>query len=311
MAFERKVKVVVRSQASRNGDTWHWTETEISDLDLAFRVSRSIVFNDNTAEVTIYNAGTETRNKVLRPGSNILIHAGYADEGMGLVFLGNITEVRTNRDGTDWVTSISAQGMRSQEKPFQITPVAFSFAPETPVSQIVDAVGQVLGLVLVGASMLDFTLPNGWTYVGTIKGALDYCGSVLRANKLGLYVDLGELIVYREGSDSNYEAMFLDFNSGLLSIRDVTEGAELTAQTIQAVLEDGNEAEVYGAISDNLAASGKKLELTTIMLPKARPNGLVQVNVPEYSGVYLIETLDINGDNMGGEFSCSMEVSEE
>ena len=200
--------------------------------------------------------------------------------------------------------------MRSKDKPFQTTPVAFSFSKGTPMSVVLDAIAQQLGLALVGTSA-DWPLANGWSYVGSVRGALTYCDQVLRVNNLALFIDLAELVVYAKGKPSKFTALYLDYECGLLEVRDDTDTADLARETVQAVLDDGSYADVVQAITDNVRLIPNRYTLETIMVPHARPNGMVQVKSDKANGLFMVETVNFKGDTFGGAFNCSMEVSAE
>lgn len=308
MAWGRVVQMTVRTQLSRDGNVWTWKDTDISNLHMTFKIDRSIVFNDNSAEFVVYNASENTRNNVLARGSNVRFSAGYSDTGtIGQLFTGNIIDSQSERIGPDWVTTIQAASMRSDEKPFQITPVALSFAKDVPLPTVLESLGSTLGLVVAGIESANFSLPNGFVYVGAIRGALKYCKTILNVNGLDLFIDNSELVVYSLGQASNFTTLFLSPDTGLLNIRSVTDSNDLVRETVQAVLEEGNELDVVAAIADNVQVQEKRVAISAILQPKARPNGLVKVVGTRHDGIYLLEYLTFSGDNFGGDFNSTLE----
>lgn len=311
MAWNRQLELTVRTQVSRSGDTWNWTDTIVDGLHMSFRVTRSIVFNDNVAEIQVYNASKATRQLLHKPGSNVILRAGYEDTGLGTIYIGNIIKAHSAKQGPDYITTLQTASLRSKEKPFQSTPVALSFSPGTPMNTVLDTIGQTLGLIVAGVSA-DFPLPNGWTYAGSVRGALTYCEKVLKANDLSLFADLAEMIVFRKGEPSDFDAVYLDYTCGLLSANDISDNVDLTQETIQAVLETGNETDVETAVADTVQVMPKKLELNCILIPKSRPNGLVRVKYGDGEGNYIVDTLTHTGDNFSeSSWNTVMEVSSE
>lgn len=310
MAWNRKIELVLRSQVSLENGVYQWTDTPLTGLDMEFDVTRSIVFNDNLASIIVYNAPERVRNQFALPGNNIILSAGYEDSGTGLIYHGTIVRAQNAKNGPDWVTSLRCASMRSKDKPFQTTPVAFSFAKGTPMNTVLDAIAQQLGLVLVGVSA-DWPLVNGWSYVGAVRGALMYCEQVLRANNMALFIDLAELVVYVKGKPSTFKAIYLDYTCGLLEVRDDTDTTDMARETVQAVLNDGSYLDVTAAIADNTRLIPKRYSLETLLIPHARPNGLVQLKADKAEGLFMIETVSFKGDTFGGAFNCSMEVSAE
>ena len=82
----------------------------LSWLDVTFEVVRTYETTANTAIINIYNAKEETRNKILTKGSNVVLKAGYEDEGnIGGIFFGTIIESLTKKQGGVITTTVNAQ----------------------------------------------------------------------------------------------------------------------------------------------------------------------------------------------------------
>ena len=310
MAWNRQIELVLRSQVALEAGVYSWKDTPLTGLDMEFDITRSIIFNDNLGSITVYNAPERIRNQFTLPGNNVLLSAGYSDSGTGLIYQGTILRAQSAKNGPDWVTSLRCASMRSKDKPFQTTPVAFSFAKGTPMSTVLDAIAQQLGLVLVGVSA-DWPLANGWSYVGAVRGALTYCEQVLRANNMALFIDLAEMVVYTKGAPSKFTALYLDYTCGLLEVKDDTDTTDLAQETVQAVLNDGSYIDVDAAIADNTRLIPKRYTLETLLIPHARPNGIVQLKSDKATGLFMIETVNFKVDTFGGAFNCTMEVSAE
>lgn len=310
MAWGRVLELVVRSPIAYKDNTWTWVEDTVSELDIDFHITRSNVFNNNAAELTVYNANSKTRAMLAQAGSNIILSAGYEDQGTGLIYAGSLIHGSSIKAGTDWVTTINAIAMRSTDKPFSLTPIAVSFAKGTPINTVIDYIGDKLGLVRSGISAT-FMLPNGWVYAGSVTGAIDYVRKILQSHQMGLFVDIAELVVYTPGKSSDFEALYLDKDSGLLNVQDTTDTAGITQETLQIVLEDGTEESAAQAIADNLMVLPKQLTIGAVMLPKARPNSLLQLKHDTYGGYYIVDTVRFDGNNYGGDFNTSLEVSSE
>ena len=278
MAWNRKVELIVESDLSA---------VTISDLHVDFDVQRSVTFSDNTATFTVYNASEDTRKEILRQGNNLVFKAGYEDEGIGVLFIGNITEAVSRLQGPDWVTEIQASAIRSDSEPLENTNVVLSYAPSTSLASVLRQLGTAMGLVVTGAENANITLPNGWVYVGSTRGALDYCLKILKDNNAALYIDNNTIVIYRtDTTSSTFTAVYLDYDSGLKSVEDITE------------------------TTDETKRAEKRIGFNSIILPKIQPNGLIQISTPGLSGIFLVEVVRFSGNNYGGGFDCEGEAVE-
>lgn len=120
----------------------------LDGIDFDFRVDRSLKSTQNTCELTVYNLN-ESNRKFLQQqkgGVTVELRAGYADAlELPLLFLGQLREVRTVRNGADWQTEISSGDSDEEKK----RPVSFSLGPgagfETAVKKIVTSMGAKAG----------------------------------------------------------------------------------------------------------------------------------------------------------------------
>lgn len=272
MAFLRRVELSVGANGSG---------LLISELDVSFEVTRTVSLAANTAEFTVYNAKESTRNKVLTKGNNIICRAGYEDEGIKTIFIGNITEARSTKSGPDWVTEVKAASIRAIKDILEYTVISSSYSAGTRISRVIEDVANAANLVVSGTANASFTLLNGWVYAGSFRGAMDYLKKVLNPRKLGIYVDNDEMVIYKlNNKDSKFGSTYLTYTSGLISVESKGEN------------EDGK----------------KPVSITSILIPTMQPNGLVTVKTDQVSGTYIIEKVVHKGNNFGGDFVSEVEA---
>ena len=327
MAWDRICRVVVRTPTGSGGGSY--TEVELNALHVDFNITRSRVFNDNEAKLNIYNAAPDFIRRVLQRGSNLLIYAGYKDEGEGLVYQGNIVGVTSVKTGADVVTSVMAMSLRSLDKPFTSTPVVLNFAPGATAEDVVVEIGTRLGLVPIGANNASgISFPQGWAFVGPVGLAIERIGRDLMVHGYGLYIDLAELVVYSTQADSDYTLAYLHYGAGLLSIKDTTDyiaaargRIEEMGQTKRTTKGKGKNKkviitteatkDVYAELEKVFTSLKKTLIAQTLMMPKVRPNSLVQVDTPEHSGIFVVDRMTIRGGNYAeAPFGMDMELLE-
>lgn len=331
MAWGRIVKLEARTSDG--------VVAEVSKLRIDARCTRSRVFDDNSFEATIHNANDDTINKFLQRGTNIALYAGYDDEGEpGLMYQGNIIESKTYRDGTETITVIRSLSLRSLKRPFTCTPVSLAFGPGSNAGQILDSIGSILGLVLIGREMAsDVVFDAGWNYVGMVSGAIKRLRQDLRTKGLGLYTDLAELVVYSFETYSTYTMAAISPNTGLLNLQDTTDYMGAARENISSLPSKMEETEIVKkkiiktgklkvgadeilltpentddmyAILDKVFTNMKKTYTArTIVLPKVKPNSLVHVKYDGMgvNGLFVVDSMEISVGN-GKDSSFAMEL---
>ena len=318
MAWGRIVRLEARNSEG--------VQVDVSALRIDARCVRSRVFDDNELEATIHNASADTINKFLQRGTNVALYAGYEDEGMpGLMYQGNIIDSKTYRAGTDTLTVIRSIALRSLTRPFTCTPVCLTFRPGSTASDVLNSIGAILGLVVIGAEMAaEVKFASGWTYVGPVAGAMKRLGQDMRAKGLGLYVDLAELVVFRYSSDSTYSIAFISPQTGLLNLQNTTDYigaahsnlASLAAKTQssgdseEVVLKPEETDDAYALLDKVFTNMKKTYNARTIVMPKMRPNSLVHVSYDEMSvdGLFVVDRMEVAVGN-GADSSFAMDLN--
>ena len=81
---------------------------DLGELRITFKTQKGDVETPNSAEINVYNLSEATASKIQREFTQVALSAGY-QSNMGLIFRGNIRQVRTWREnGVDAVLSILA-----------------------------------------------------------------------------------------------------------------------------------------------------------------------------------------------------------
>ena len=302
MAWNRRIELAVGKDPSNP------TATVLSGLDVDFRVARSNVFLDNSAEFTIYNASYDTRKHLLQDGANIVFKAGYEDTGMGVIFMGNIAQAITTKANTDYITRIMAVSIRGADKPLETTMINLSYDQDTDIMQPIQAVADLMGLVVNGIAE-GVTLPNGYVFAGRAQDALKQLANNCKHN-IGLYIDNAEVVIYQMGEKpSTFDATFLSYDTGLLNVREITDPqvvgfiprarkAGMIVSGSPLPLEDGD-----------APLPLKRIGFESILIPKLMPNAPILVKALEIEGAYTIDSVQFYGNNYGGQFNCSAEAT--
>lgn len=297
MAWNRVVRIGIGPGDRNPGDA---NGLLISDLDLTFRVKRSILFDDGTAEVTVFNANESTRAFLSGTGLNMIIDVGYEDTGLGTIFIGQVVKVMHSHGGADWTTKIRATCGRPVLKRLEATVVSYSYGPGVRLSQVLTDVATGLGLVAMGTENVESViLRNGLHHCGRIQPLYTRLRTECTARQVGIYIDFNQMVLYKKGTPADYSIVFLTSDSGLRSVKPMTSASE------QAVAFNAKSPKHHASASD----LRNRIQFTSILLPKIRPNSLVRIESSDSKGDFLVEVIEYQGDNMGKDWQITAEAT--
>lgn len=118
-------------------------DTQIRNLDISFFVEKTLTPEPNTAEIKIWNLNPSNR-KTLQDQKHIpvLLKAGYQNS-VGLLFKGDLTEVFSQREGPDWVTTVrSGDGLVA----LRSAQIQQSFKAGTSAFDVLKSIAKTLGI---------------------------------------------------------------------------------------------------------------------------------------------------------------------
>jgi hypothetical protein len=335
-AWERQVELVVYdpAQVDSSGQLLGKGESlglVVSGLDIEFKVKRSRSYAENTAEFKIYNAKPETRARLTTPGMRVRFSAGYRDmTGPIGIFWGSVTAgANSAKVGTDWVTTIpcisslteslgsediarwaknnpKASFEEKQAKAASAVnriPVSLSYAPGTPIRQILRDFGAITGLSILGAEGIpDVTLVNGFVTAGGVRSALDqFKKQCLLSIGWTFYIDNTSLFIYPVDETQAYIV-----SSAFLTIKGfkAKDGTIAEAGTGFISLTDKTKSNIPPKLVKASKAKNAPLikvpvprtyEVKCLLNPKIAPNTLATIEVPSLSTTLLIDSVEFEG----------------
>lgn len=128
--FNRSIRVVVNT-------------IEIRDLDMSFKVSKSLKPEPNKAELRIYNLNEEHRSALEQTQTaRVLVEAGY-ESGTSVLFLGDLRTTRSVTEGPSIVTALSSG---DGEKAIQTARVSASLAKNSTPEQVLRTICEAMGV---------------------------------------------------------------------------------------------------------------------------------------------------------------------
>ncbi len=301
MAWGRRARLIVGSTPRVRGAGMVMTETalDLSNLHFEFEVERSIAFEDGAAEVTIFNLSKSSR-AAMQAGLSIIIDAGYADSGIGSIFVGEIRQVRHQHSTADWITKIKARSGRPVLQDLVETTTTLSYSAGASLNQVLEDVTAGLGILLAGKeNSQGMTLPNGLYFAGRYQSLIARLKTELASRQVGLYIDFNQMVLYKAGEPGDYSVVVLDQTSGLLEAKVLKTALEMTE------LLNIKKRKVALKPSD----IREKVVFTSILLPSIIPNSLVRIAGAEVSGIFLVERVKYTGDNYGKSWTIRAEAT--
>jgi hypothetical protein len=279
MAFNRQIQLLIGENKGLN--------LVISDLNVSFDIIRNYKSESNTATFTIYNAKKETRDKIIQKDNNIILKAGYEDEGIGIIFSGLVFEGSSKRQGTEWITEIIAIDYGKNITNIFKQTVSFSYKEGISITTVINDIIAILNISVSGLeNASQIILNNAKIFSGTLKNVIKNITNILKVNGVGLYFDNNEMIIYNLGEqNTKFGIINITPTSGLL----------------------GSPEEI---IDNSDVNKKKRYNLTSLMNSKIRPNALINLKSENINGLFIVEQVNFQGDNFGGDFNCQLEVSE-
>lgn len=247
------------------------------DLKISFSVTKGISSSENSATISLYNLAPDNRNKIGKEFDEITLEAGYMPPGggsnVGIIFKGNIQDVKHERQGDDIVTTIECG---DGDKALRKATINKSYPKGTPVETVVnDAYKE---LEKQGIKKGEFKYPDDMEK--TFKRPYAACGSCKN-----------ELDTIGRG-----KGFYWSIQDGTMEI---IPGDGFTGQV--AVISPDTGMKDTPTITDN------GVKVSTLLNPEIRPNRRVKVvsSVIEMNaddGIYRVSSATYSGDNREGDF---------
>lgn len=222
-------------------------DKKLVDLDVEFRVDRSLQPSQNTADFSIYNLSKDTRKHLsdVKGGVVVQLFAGYksgnplgaqtaVSESPPLIFLGKLRELTHLRDSADWITKVSSGDGDEKTK----HPISFSLGPGTDLQSAVTKIVKDMGVGIGNSAQM--ILKGKFKDAGTqfAEGVVIHGNSgeelrkLLKSAGLEHSVQNGQLQVLEQGKALNTTAVKLSPSTGLIGSPEVGGKAKLKARSL-------------------------------------------------------------------------------
>lgn len=265
-------------------------------LRVTFEVDKSLEPEPNTAEIRVTNLNGDHRKELQEAGGAVVqLEAGYAAPevapdvnaalaGIGLeptestlpkIFLGQMRQAYSYREGPDWVTVLSSGDSEQEQRSNR---ASLSFRPGVRLMQVFDALIKKTGLSAGNA----FGELNGKLLFDQTAGPLAIAGNAMQelqklSRSFGLQVSVqdGELQMLEQGKPLRAGAIVLGPGTGLIGSPE--------------------------------PASDGLIKFRALLQPDIFPGRAVELEAAHAQGRYRVEQATYLGDTHGGPWYVDCE----
>jgi len=281
---------------------------ELSDLRCRFHITQVTVNTPSVAILRITNQNPTTAQQLVKPSSEfttLQISAGYQDEGMGVIFLGNVTQIIYGRENpTDTLTTIMAGDGHQfhnyakvhQTLPAGSTPKDMLNAAMTEASKY----GVSLGYI---ASSIDLTVPKSARAIMLMGMARHVIFDIARSKQAYASYSRGKLNMLKKDDNAPGAPVKLNSETGMVGMPTQEIGGIMVRSLINPKIQ------INGLVQIN-QADIQKLPLTPIIYD-GNGNAIYapqSVDLAQIAadGIYRVYKIEYDGDTRGEPWYMDM-----
>lgn len=277
--FMRRYTMKCGKMGSKGFQIGNINDARETALHVSFSIEKSNAESPNDAKVQVWNLSDQNLKILDTTDCIVELKAGYGDN-MVLVLVGNITSVITTKENADRMTEMTVVDGRVE---LRDTAISVSLNGKVNAKDVYQRIANAMGVSIVFAKDLSFNiLPNGFSYVGKAKNALQKiagcCGHKWTIQNQVLQITW-------PGRPVSTRGYLLSSDTGLISVpKRITIGSGTEAKI-------GWEVEYFlnGAIGIN---------------------DVVQLKSSTANGYFLVYKVTMDGDNLEGDWICTAQVLE-
>lgn len=259
---------------------------KLTGLRVVFNIEKTLDKTPNNATIEIYNLKSASRSFIESEKTSLILDAGYKDN-LKTIFIGDIAQVTTKRNGPDIITSIEAAdaGINYTTKSADL-----SFASGSRFKQVFDTIADRFGVTLGeidGVNENDQFL-QGLTLTGMIKDHLDM---LTKRQGLEWSIQDNKLQILSPTNSTSEEAVILKSETGLI-------GSPFKTKIVNQSLltkKDGKSAE-------------NGVEILSLLNPEIRPGRAIVLTSDLVKGQFRCQKVKHMGDTHGNPWYSQLEV---
>lgn len=254
-------------------------------MRITFRVTKTNKRDANELEVEVYNLSANTRAQLENTDAVLTVAAGYTQDVVRVVGIGDITKFESEYTPPDTITRLLAgDGLRA----LRDTRVTLAYDSGVSAQRIIDDIADQLTLgVRPTTADLSGSYRQGFAFSGPAREALD---AVTRRFGLSWSIQNMELQVVTAREPTGGQAVLISPDTGMIGQ--------------PAKLDD-----LADNLSDNKEPAG--YAVTTLLNPRIEPGGSVVIRSRQIDDAqFRVLTVEHSGDTHGDEWYSRLEVVE-
>lgn len=262
---------------------------DLSGLRIKFKVKKSDAQTPNTAEIRVYNLAESTVRQIREEFTTITLQAGY-EANFGVIFAGNIKQVRFGREGgTDTYIDIAAG---DGDDAYNYAVVNTTLAAGARQSDQIQAAAGALAQRGVGQGFIADTgaqsLARGKVMYGMAR---DYLRQSAEASETTWSVQDGKLQFVKLTEVLPNQAVLLNSKTGLVGVPELTNEGVKARCLLNPLLKIGVRVKIDEA------------DVAEAKLPSTGQTAAVNAGASiAQDGIYRLLVVEHSGDTFGNDW---------
>lgn len=193
------------------GPTGQPAAKQYNSLRTRFDIDKTAVGSSNKSKIEIFNLSSQSRTLISK-GYSIKLTAGYNGLNQTL-FVGNIVNVQSGRDGPDIITSMECG---DGEQSIIFATFDKSYPAQSTLVQIVQDLANAMGVgagIALGIPSVVYN--KGFVASGTVSDSLN---KLLANQNLEWHVQNGNLNIIPQGAYNGQSAIVVSQNTGMIGV---------------------------------------------------------------------------------------------
>ncbi len=250
-------------------------------LHISFSCEKADTESANSAKVQLWNLSPAHLAELNKTDCIVSLRAGYGSV-MPLIFTGVVTFAKTARDGSDVMTELEIVDNRVE---LRDTYVSLSYQGAVNCKKLIQDVAAQMGVVVSFSYNASFkNIPNGYSYVGSVSGALK---KACDTSGLTWSVNNGVLQIKKPNDTMSREVYEISAETGLIGSPERVEISGKSADAAQ-----------YG------------WDIQYLMNAAINVDDYIYLNSLNVKGYFRVYSVTIEGDNLGESWSCTARLLE-
>lgn len=292
MANENFIRSYVMKAGKMNRKGFEIGKTSDSNphaLHISFSVEKSSSETANTAKVQVWNLSPKNLKVLDTKDCVVELQAGYKNH-IALILVGNVVTVTTEMDGADRMTEIEVVDGRVA---LRDTYISVSFTGKVNSKEVFNYIADAMGVSVVYSKKAKFkTLPNGFSFVGPAKNALK---KLCKTCRLSWSIQNSVLQIRKPNEPITTRAYLLSADTGLLEV----------PKRITISTESGDSDDSSSSTDSQIG-----YEVKYFLNGAIGVNDYVRLESNDIRGYFRVYKLNIDGDNMEGDWICTAQLLE-